>query len=150
MPWRTAPRSIDTRRMFAPTIYRQRRRDLMQRLGSGLVLLLGHVDSPMNYRDNAYPFRQDSSVLYYGGLPPPGIALLLDLDAGITTLFADDADVDHEVWTGPLPKAAERAASAGIEQHAPREALAGQLAAAKAQGRRVHWLPAYRGEARLE
>jgi Xaa-Pro aminopeptidase len=136
--------------MFEPTLYRQRRHELMQRLGGGLVLLLGHVDSPMNYRDNAYPFRQDSSVLYYAGLSEPGIAVLLDLDAGSTTLFADDADVDHEVWTGPLPRAAERAARAGIEQQAPRATLADRLAAAREQGRRVHWLPAYRGETRLE
>ncbi|MEW6704479.1 MAG: aminopeptidase P family protein [Pseudomonadota bacterium] len=138
--------------MFAPHVYLQRRQALMQRLasaGSGLVLLPGHDDSPMNYPDNAYPFRQDSSFLYYAGLAQPGLALLLDLQQGEATLFADDADLDHQVWTGPLPSAAERAASAGIERHAPRDALAGRLQAARAAGRPVHLLPPYRGQTRL-
>jgi Xaa-Pro aminopeptidase len=136
--------------MFSPTIYSQRRSTLVERLRAegqrGLVLLTGHVDSPVNYRDNAYPFRQDSSFLYYAGLAQPELALAIDLDEGTSTLFADDATLDHEVWTGPLSKAAERAARAGIEQHAPRAALAERLAS----GRPLHLLPAYRAETRLE
>ncbi len=138
--------------MFAPHLYLQRRRALMQQLSTterGLVLLPGHDDSPMNYADNAYPFRQDSTFLYYAGLAQPGLALLLDLERGDATLFADDADLDHQVWTGALPTAAERAAAAGIEHHAPRAALAGRLQAARSGGRPVHFLPAYRAETRL-
>jgi Xaa-Pro aminopeptidase len=140
--------------MFSPTLYLERRRALMQRLRHagqrGLVLLLGHVDSPMNYRDNAYEFRQDSSFLYYAGLAQPGLAVVLDLDVNQATLFADDADVDHEVWTGPLPTAAERAAQAGIERHVPRAQLADRVGQARNQGRPVHYLPPYRGETQLE
>ena len=58
--------------MFPAATYRQRRDALLARLrdagARGLVLLPGHVDSPMNYRDNAYDFRQDSSFLYFCGL----------------------------------------------------------------------------------
>ena len=60
--------------MFAATTYQQRRRALGQRLGSGLVLLLGHRDSPMNFRDNAYDFRQDASFSYFCGLDQPDLA----------------------------------------------------------------------------
>jgi len=136
--------------MFAATTYLQRRRALSQRVGSGLMLLLGHRDSPMNFRDNAYDFRQDASFSYFCGLDQPDLALLIDAEAGEATLFADDADVDHEVWTGPLPSAAERAARAGIELHAPRTALRERIAWALAQGRSVHTLPAYRAETQLE
>jgi len=136
--------------MFAAPTYLQRRRALSQRVGSGLVLLLGHRDSPMNYRDNAYDFRQDASFSYFCGIDQPDLALLIDAEAGEATLFADDADVDHEVWTGPLPSAAERAARAGIELHAPRAALRERIAWALAQGRGMHTLPAYRAETQLE
>ena len=123
--------------MFAPAIHIARRRALLatlQRQGAGgLVLLPGHVDSPMNYRDNAYPFRQDSSFLYYAGLSQPDLALAIDIDTGAEALFADDADVDHEVWTGPLPRAA----------------LAERIAEARSQGRRIHLLPPARAETRL-
>jgi len=140
--------------MFAPTIYQQRRTALVQRLQRegvrGLVLLPGHDDSPINYADNAYPFRQDSSFLYYAGLSQPGLALLIDLDDGQATLFADDAGLDHQIWTGPLPTAAERAAQAGIDHHAPRSTLADRLQAAQREGRALHLLPCYRAETQLQ
>jgi len=135
--------------MFAADTYLQRRRELMRRLGTGVILLPGHRESPMNYADNAYDFRQDASFLYYAGLAQPDLALWIDVDAGEATLFADDASLDHQVWTGPLPTAADRAAQAAIEHHAPVSSLAGRLAAATAAGRRVHRLPAYRGETAL-
>ena len=40
-------------------------------LGSGLLLFLGNDDSAMNYPDNTYPFRQDSSFLYFFGVDRP-------------------------------------------------------------------------------
>lgn len=137
--------------MFASTTYLQRRRGLARRLADagvrGLVLLPGHVDSPVNYPDNAYAFRQDSSVLYFSGLSQPGIAMAIDLDdGGAATLFADESTADDEVWTGPLPGAAERAASAGIEHTQPRAAFAQVVRRAQAAGRALHWLPPYRGE----
>lgn len=140
--------------MFDPAIYRDRREGLLARLraagATGLALLPGHVDSPMNYTDNAYEFRQDSSFLYYAGLAQPGLALVIDLDAGTAALHGDDIGIDELVWTGPLPSVAERAARSGLERHGDRAALDAAIAAARAQGRAIHVLPAYRGEARLQ
>lgn len=141
--------------MFAPATYRQRRLALAARLQAdgarGLVLLPGHHDSPINYADNTYPFRQDSNLLYFCGLAQTGLALLIDIDAGgVTTLVADDADLDHQVWTGPLPSAGERAGLAAIERHVPRAGLTRLLAEARSQGRPLHLLPASRAETRLE
>jgi len=135
--------------MFDATTYSERRSALMRRIGSGLVLLLGHRESPMNFRDNAYDFRQDGSFAYFCGLDQPDLALVLDADTDEQTLFADDADVDHEVWTGPLPRAAERAAASGIANAAPVAQLQARLAPAQAQGRTIHVLPAYRAETQL-
>ena len=128
--------------MFPAATYQQRRDALLARLrdagARGLVLLPGHVDSPMNYRDNAYDFRQDSSFLYFCGLQQPELALVLDIDDGGATLHGDDIGIDHLVWTGPLPSVAERAAQAGIDRIAPNAQLAAALANARAAGRPVH------------
>ncbi len=139
--------------MFPAPTYQARRATLLARLreqgARGLVLLPGHVDSPMNYRDNAYDFRQDSSFLYFCGLAQPELALVVDLDDGEATLFGDDIGIDHLVWTGPLPSVAERAAQSGLGRTATLAQLAGVLAAARAGGRDVHFLKPFRGETRL-
>jgi len=139
--------------MFPAATYQSRRDALLARLrdagARGLVLLPGHADSPMNYRDNAYDFRQDSSFLYFCGLQQPELALLLDIDDGQTALFGDDIGIDHLVWTGPLPSVAERAALAGLERSGTSTHLAAVLAHARSIGRQVHFLKPYRGESRL-
>ena len=139
--------------MFPAATYQQRRAALLARLrdagARGLVLLPGHVDSPMNYRDNAYDFRQDSSFLYFCGLQQPELALVLDIDDGGATLHGDDIGIDHLVWTGPLPSVAERAAQSGIELTATNAQLAATLATGRAAGRPLHFLRPYRGETRL-
>jgi len=139
--------------MFPAATYEARRAALLGRLrgagARGLVLLPGHVDSPMNYRDNAYDFRQDSSFLYFCGLQQPELALLLDIDSGTATLHGDDIGIDHLVWTGPLPSVAERAAQSGIGHGATNAQLVATLASARAGGRDVHFLKPFRGETRL-
>ena len=139
--------------MFPASTYQARRAALLARLreagARGLVLLPGHVDSPMNYRDNAYDFRQDSSFLYFCGLQQPELALVLDIDADDATLHGDDIGLDHLVWTGPLPGVAERAALSGLARSDTLARLALTLSEARAQGRPVHFVKPYRGESRL-
>jgi Xaa-Pro aminopeptidase len=137
---------------FAPSIHAARRAALAERLreggARGLVLLPGHLESPMNYRDNTYAFRQDSSFLYFCGLAQPGLALVVDLDDASATLFGEEASLDDLVWTGPVPSLADRAAASGLDRHAPAAALPDVVARARAGGRDVHVLPPYRGETR--
>ena len=104
--------------MFQRTTYFKRRARLLESMDAGLILLLGNEESPMNYRDNPYPFRQDSSFLYYTGLDRPHLALLLDIDEGHATLFGEEATLDHVVWMGPQPSLLEQADSRGIEHTA--------------------------------
>ena len=135
--------------MFPAATYAQRRTELVQRmaarLGSGVVLLPGHGDSPINYRDNAYPFRQDSTLLYFCGISQPGVALLIDCDSGRSTLLADEPHPDDIVWTGPVPERGDWAARAGIEAHARLADLPDLLASFERAGRTVHRLPTARG-----
>jgi Xaa-Pro aminopeptidase len=134
--------------MFNAQTYVERRNRLGALLGSGLLLFLGNEESSMNYTDNTYPFRQDSSFLYFFGLDRPGCAAVMDLDQGRTVLFGDDLTLDDIVWTGFQPTLAELAQGAGVLATAPLAELPAMLA--KADGRPVQFLPPYRPEHRLK
>lgn len=135
--------------MFPAGTYIRRRRELKQALRSGLLLFPGHDESPMNYPDNGYPFRQDSTFLYYWGLDRPGLTALIDVDEDRAILFGDDPTLDEVVWTGPRPSLAEEARRVGVVETAPAAALPGLLAAALKAHRPVHHLPQCRAENRL-
>ena len=137
---------LQRRALFPPVIYRDRRRRLAKDVGSGLLLFLGNLEVGMNYAANVYPFRQDSSFLYFWNVDQPGLAAVIDIDADVETLFGDDATIADVVWSGPQPSIAERAADAAIGATAPGSALAEYVAAAIQTGRPVHFLAPYRAE----
>ena len=53
--------------MFNKETYIQRRNRLKKEIGKGILLFLGNNESGMNYADNTYHFRQDSTFLYFFG-----------------------------------------------------------------------------------
>jgi Xaa-Pro aminopeptidase len=135
--------------MFERKIYEQRRSVLAARLDGGMVLLPGNGESPMNYADNMYPFRQDSTFLYYLGLDQPQLAAIIDADNGTTTLFGDELTLDEIVWMGDLPTVAARAERVGVTQVRPRSTLAQTVAAARSARREIRFLPPYRSDSVL-
>jgi len=137
--------------MFDAPTYRSRRRSLLEqaRPQSGLVLLLGNRRVPQNYVDNPYPFRQDSTFLYYFGLDRPDLYGLVDLDDGTARLYGEEAAFDEVVWSGEQPSLHDQAAAAGVETVAPPSHLEARLARAREQDRPIHFLPPYRDEHRL-
>jgi Xaa-Pro aminopeptidase len=98
----------------------------------------------MNYADNCFHFRQDSTFLYYFGLDQADLAAVIDIDAGTSTVFGDELSIDYIVWMGNLPTVAERAEMAGVSDTRPLAALADMVNDAKSAGRPVHFLPPYR------
>ena len=135
--------------MFNQETYTARRNELRAKLASGIVLLPGNSESPMNYADNCYRFRQDSTFLYYFGLNQPDLAAVIDLDDERDIIFGDELTIDHIVWMGHLPTVAERAALAGVTDTRPVNRLAEYLQEAVAKGRTVHFTPPYRPENKL-
>lgn len=135
--------------MFEKSVYMARRQALRARLGGGLVLLPGNSESPSNYPSNTYMFRQDSTFLYFFGLSHPDYAGVIDLDSDEDTLFGDDYTIDDIIWMGPQPTLAEQAEQVGVTRTAPLKEIEGVLKKALVQGRRVHFLPPYRGETAL-
>lgn len=132
--------------MFPASTYLARRAALRSRMSGGLVLLPGNQDSPMNYRDNAYPFRQDSTFLYFFGLNQPGLVGLIDLDSGEDWLIGTEPTIEDVVWSGPLPSLGERAARAGIAHTQSRSMLGDRLENAAYSRREIHFLKPYRAE----
>lgn len=135
--------------MFSTKTYVQRRTTLISQMESGLILLLGHEEAPMNCGDNVYPFRQESTFSYYIGLDEPGLAAVIDLEAGTTTLFGHDLSVEDIVWTGPQPRLKEKAARVGINDTQPIETLGSVLSQAQAKSREIHFLPVFRASSVL-
>ncbi|RPI41338.1 MAG: aminopeptidase P family protein, partial [Bacteroidetes bacterium] len=136
--------------MFEPTTYLERRKTLKEKLGRGLVLLPGNDESPMNYADNPYHFRQDSTFLYYFGLSQPGLNAVIDVDNDREILFGDDYTVEDFVWMGPQPTMAELAAKCGVREVRPAAMVANELDSAKHRKQTLHFLPPYRSENKLK
>lgn len=136
--------------MFHKDVYIARRKKLKEQVGKGLILLLGNEESGMNYRDNWYPFRQDSSFLYFFGLDKAGLTGVIDIDNDQELVYGNELTMDEVVWTGPLPSLAEQASLVGITTVHPVDALAHAIVAANGAGRTIHFLPPYRPENSLK
>ena len=132
--------------MFDAKTYIQRRTRLKKDVKSGLILFIGNEESPFNYADNHYSFRQDSSFLYFLGLDFPSLAAVLDIDNDSETIFGNDPTVEEIVWTGTQPTLKSKCQKIGITQAAPLDKIEDCLQKAIAQKRKIHFLPPYRAE----
>ena len=136
--------------MFNSEIYVERRKKLMEKFIGGLLLFPGNNESSMNYADNTYHFRQDSSFLYYFGLDFPELSGVIDVDEGKCIIFGDDLTIEMIVWMGTQPTLAERALKAGITITAPANDLYSYINKVKGQKRSIHYLPPYRDDIRIK
>lgn len=130
--------------MFQTSTYTQRRAKLKKRIGSGILLFLGNSESPMNYTDNTFPFRQDSSFLYFFGLDHPDLAGIIDIDNDREIIFGNDYTVEDVVWMGVQPSISSRALSSGIKDSRPLADLDQYISSASKSGQAIHYLPPYR------
>jgi Xaa-Pro aminopeptidase len=136
--------------MFTTQLYIQRRDELKSKIENGLILFLGNEESPMNYADNPYPFRQHSSFLYYFGIDRPSVVAIIDLDNGTETIFGDELTMDEIVWMGNQTSLKEEAEKVGIYDVLPSVKLYTILREAIASGRHIHFLPPYRPENKIK
>jgi Xaa-Pro aminopeptidase len=130
--------------MFDTTIYIERRKKLCTLMKSGIILILGNAEASKNYSANVYPFRQDSSFLYFFGIDSPNFVGVIDIDANQHYIFADDVDMHDIIWMGPQKLITTKAAEVGITNSAPLKNLNTFLEQAKQQKRQIHFLPPYR------
>lgn len=137
--------------MFSKETYVRRRAELKKLVKSGVILLFGNNESPCNYPSNAYyPFRQDSTFLYYFGQNRDGLVGVIDVDNDTETLLGDDISIDDIVWYGSVDSVAHMAAQVGVAHSAPLAQLATITDEAKNHCRRVHFLPPYRFDNKIQ
>ena len=137
--------------MFPANTYSERRLLLRQRVTrGGIILLPGNTGSPINYPDNQYHFRQDSTFLYFFGLNRDRLWGLLDIDSGEDILYGNDASMEDIIWSGPQPSLQDLAADVNINLTKPLARLRDDLNLAIRKGRHIYFLPPYRAETKLE
>jgi Xaa-Pro aminopeptidase len=136
--------------MFAAKTYCERRNRLKKQIESGLIVLFGNDESPMNYPDNAYHFRQDSTFLYFFGLDSPGLVAVIDIDENREIILGNELTIDDIVWMGAQPSLAEKSHLVGVNNTAPAIRLAEIVTVAQAKKRPIHFLPPYRSENKIK
>ena len=136
--------------MFPAETYIERRSKLQKQIVNGLILIPGNNESPMNYPDNPYPFRQDTSFLYYFGIDRPGLIALIDLDENRVCIYGDDITVEDSVWMGSQTTLKELSEEVGVDSTEPLAQVAGIIKKAMQQKRTIHILPPYRQDTTLQ
>ncbi|NDV60382.1 aminopeptidase P family protein [Bacteroides sp. 519] len=136
--------------MFAKETYMQRRAALKKAVGSGILLFLGNDETGLNYEDNTFRYRQDSTFLYYFGLSFAGLSAIIDIDEDKEIIFGDELTIDAIVWMGTQPTLKEKSERVGISLNMPSADLANYLTKAQQKGQTIHFLPPYRSEHRIK
>lgn len=137
--------------MFSKETYIGRRAELKRLVKSGVIILFGNNESPNNYPANAYyPFRQDSTFLYYFGQQRDGLVGVIDIDNDTEMLIGNDIDIEDIVWYGSVDSVSDLAAQVGVGESAPMAALRTICNEALRQKRTIHFLPPYRYDIKLQ
>lgn len=130
--------------MFKQATYVARRSALKEKMDGGLLVFMGNDYVGMNYKDNTYRFRQDSSFLYFFGIDQENMVAIIDLDEGREIVFGDELSVEYIVWMGPQTSIKDKAAAIGVQDTRPRNEADVYIKDAIKKGRKVHLLPPYR------
>lgn len=135
--------------MFDAKTYTNRREQLKRMVQSGVILFVGNTDVPFNYPKNTYPFRQDSTFLYFFGLDIPNLAAIIDIDSNEEIIFGDELTIDDIIWTGKLPTIAELALKCGVTKTMPFEKLTDKIRNYQNLNTQIHFFPPYRAELKI-
>ncbi len=137
--------------MFDKATYANRRAQLKKLVKDGVIILFGNNESPCNFPANGYyPFRQDSSFLYYFGQNRDGLVGVIDIDNDIETLVGNDIDIEDIVWYGSVDSVHDMAERVGVKNSAPMKSLKTICNDAMRQKRRIHFLPPYRHDIKIQ
>lgn len=128
--------------MFSTVTYVIRRKKLMEKVRHGLIILPGNFDTPYNYNANTYPFRQDSTFLYYIGIDAPELCAVLDCDSGEEYLFGNNPTPDDIIWTGNTPTIEQYAEMSGIKNTGKLSQIANSLH----KNKTIYYLKPYQGK----
>ena len=119
---------------FPPEEFAQRRTQVMETIGDGVVVMQGATEYPGYIK-----FRQNNQFFYLTGVEVPRAILLIDGRERTSTLFLEPRDEGRESSEGPvLVPGGEAVRLTGIESVLPREAFAGALSGVTQVGRPLY------------
>lgn len=138
-------------KLFQKQIYAERRATLRQKVQGGIILIPGNNESPMNFPNECYYFRQDSTFAYFFGLTKPNLLSIIDTESGEDYLFGDDVTLEDIIWTGPVPSLKDLGDLVGVKADncLPYKKFYDFVQDALAQNRRIHFLPPYRMDTKV-
>ena len=137
--------------MFDTATYICRRNELKKLVKEGIIILFGNNESPANFPNNGYyPFRQDSSFLYYFGLQRDGLVGIIDIDNDKDILVGNDIDIEDIVWYGSVESMTEMMQRCGAQETLPMKALKTICNEALGKHRKIHFLPPYRHDIKIQ
>lgn len=137
--------------MFDTATYIRRRNELKRLVKEGIIILFGNNESPANFPNNGYyPFRQDSSFLYYFGLQRDGLVGIIDIDNDKDILVGNDIDIEDIVWYGSVESMTEMMQRCGAQETLPMKALKTICNEALSKHRKIHFLPPYRHDIKIQ
>lgn len=137
--------------MFDTATYIRRRNELKKLVKEGIIILFGNNESPVNFPNNGYyPFRQDSSFLYYFGLQRDGLVGIIDIDNDKDILVGNDIDIEDIVWYGSVESMTEMMQRCGAQETLPMKALKTICNEALSKHRKIHFLPPYRHDIKIQ
>ena len=137
--------------MFSKETYVNRRAELKKLVKSGIIIFFGNNESPANFPANGYyPFRQDSSFLYYFGPKRDGLVGVIDVDNDKELLIGNDIDIDDIVWYGSVDSVHDMAERTGVKESAPMKQLQVICDNAMKEKRTIHFLPPYRHDTMIQ
>ncbi len=126
--------------LFSKNTYATRQNQLKEKLNDGLIWIPGNTESPLNYKDNIYRFRQDSTFRYFFGINLPNLHVVMDCQSGRSTLYGNDYSIDDIIWVGPQKALREYADMCNIDEVKP----LGELYTRLQDQKDIHFLPPYR------
>ncbi|MDD7410626.1 aminopeptidase P family protein [Fusobacterium gastrosuis] len=113
--------------MFDKEIYVERRKKLKENFKDGIILIPGNNYSPLDCKDNCYPFLQDATFRYYFGLSHPGLVGIIDIDNDKEIIFGNDYTISDIIWMGKQKYLKELVFEVGIKSFIEIEELKSYL-----------------------
>ncbi|MDA9773438.1 aminopeptidase P family protein [Saprospiraceae bacterium] len=126
--------------IFSSNTYKERRASLRTKVDSGIIFITGNTESPMNYRDNIYRFRQDSNFRYFFGIDLPNLHAMIDCDTGEEIIFGNEYTMEDIIWIGPHEALSSMAEKVGVSKVEGLSSIPNYINSTK----KVHYTTPYR------
>lgn len=134
--------------MFNKETYIERRRKLKEEFKKekklGLILITGNSEASMDYLDNTYDFKQDSTFRYYFGIDRANMFGLIDLNNDKDYIFGYDYTISDIIWMGTQISLKDESLDFGIKNTGSYDDL--KIFIENNKDQTIHYQPQYRGE----